>query len=156
MRRKNIGLFYFLLFAFVSFQVFGERTFFEGKTELEDPFSLRDPFKRPFFDLGNSEKKEKPLLLRPKEESDEELVGKMNVADLKIVGILIGKERRAMLQGDRPGKTILLKEGMLIGPNQAEVKAILPAGIVIVEKMKNIYEETEYLETIIPITPNKK
>lgn len=137
-------------------QVLAQRTFFDGKTELEDPFALRDPFKKPLIDLGIKEKKDKPLLERQKEETDEELVAKMTIADLKIVGILIGKDRRAMLQGAAPGKTILLKEGMLIGPNQAEVKAILPAGIVIVEKMKNIYDETEYLETIVPIAPSKK
>ena len=46
----------------------------------------------------------------------------------------------------------MLREGMKLGPERAELKAILPGGIVVVEKIKNIYNQEEYLETVIPVT----
>ena len=42
---------------------------------------------------------------------------------------------------------------MVIGENNAVIKAILPGGVVLVEKIKNVYEQDEYLETILTITP---
>ena len=45
-----------------------------------------------------------------------------------------------------------IKEGMRIGTNSAEVKAILPGGIVLVEKIRNVYDLDEYLETVIPVS----
>ena len=55
------------------------------------------------------------------------------------------------------GKTLLpevfyIKEGMKLGSSGAEVKAILPGGIVLVEKIRNVYDQDEYLETVIPIS----
>ena len=49
---------------------------------------------------------------------------------------------------------MLLKEGRTLGKNRAEVRAILPGGVVLVEKITNVYEQDEYIETIIPITAN--
>jgi type IV pilus assembly protein PilP len=49
-------------------------------------------------------------------------------------------------------KIIIMKEGMKIGPDNAELKAILPGGIVLVEKIVNVYGEDEFLETVIPIS----
>jgi type IV pilus assembly protein PilP len=85
------------------------------------------------------------------------------------VGVLLGENRRALAKvanesgGDNnrgmsrereqlSEETFILKEGMLIGENDAELKAILPGGIVLVEKITNVYDQEEYLETIIPIT----
>ena len=48
--------------------------------------------------------------------------------------------------------SFILKEGMSLGKNKAELKAILPGGIVLVEKFKNVYDQDEYLETIIPVS----
>ena len=48
--------------------------------------------------------------------------------------------------------TYVITEGMKIGLNSAEVKAILPGGIVLVEKIRNVYDQEEYIETIIPVT----
>ena len=53
---------------------------------------------------------------------------------------------------DEKGATHTVKEGMTLGPNDAEIKAILPGGIILAEKVVNIYGETEYLETVIPIS----
>jgi hypothetical protein len=49
-------------------------------------------------------------------------------------------------------KIIIFKEGAKIGAEAAELKAILPGGIVLVEKITNVYGEEEYLETVIPIS----
>jgi type IV pilus assembly protein PilP len=40
---------------------------------------------------------------------------------------------------------------MKLGENNAELRAILPGGLILVEKNINIYGEEEYLETVIPI-----
>jgi type IV pilus assembly protein PilP len=78
------------------------------------------------------------------------------IESIRIVGVLVGKERRAMaklMQGKTLGDRIyFIKEGMKIGSNGAEVKAILPGGIVLVEKIRNVYDQDEYLETVIPIS----
>jgi len=73
-----------------------------------------------------------------------------------VVGILTGKTRRALVKvGNDPkslsGQAYILKEGMKLGEDEAELKAILPGGIVLVQKIKNIYEQDEYLETVIPL-----
>lgn len=91
---------------------------------------------------------------------------------IRIVGVLLGENRRALAKvvsrslpnsnSEGPGsqgateelssETYILKEGMKIGESDAELKAILPGGIVLVEKITNVYDQDEYLETIIPIT----
>lgn len=89
---------------------------------------------------------------------------------IRIVGVLLGEDRRALAKvinmssanqgppGQEGGQemlseeTYILREGMKIGENDAELKAILPGGIVLVEKITNVYDQDEYLETIIPIT----
>ena len=69
---------------------------------------------------------------------------------------MIGKERRAMAKiatGNSLGSEVFfIKEGMKIGPNGAEVKAILAGGVVLVEKIRNVYDQDEYLETVIPVS----
>ena len=47
---------------------------------------------------------------------------------------------------------LILREGMKIGKSNAELKAILPGGVIFVEKITNVYNEIEYLETVIPIS----
>lgn len=88
---------------------------------------------------------------------------------IRIVGVILGKERSALARisqesaGDGPtGPTsaeedeatpvITIKEGMELGLNGGQVRAILPGGIVVVEKIRNVYDQDEYLETIIPIS----
>jgi hypothetical protein len=41
---------------------------------------------------------------------------------------------------------------MKLGANKATLRAILPGGLVLVEKNTNIYGEDEYLETVIPLS----
>lgn len=128
--------------------------FFKDKTKIENPFNLRDPFKAP--QTKNDTKRQgrgfsvtgKGLYSNIAEENLEQL----NLSDIKVVGVLIGKERRAMINTGDNKRVTIVKEGMKIGPEGAELKAILPGGIVLVEKIVNVYGEEEYLETVIPIS----
>lgn len=130
--------------------------FFRGKkTNVKDPFKLRDPFKRMVFNRTRSkgQKRSGGMLVGNTFKNVPE-IGTTPIKDIKIVGIMLGKERRAIAQirGQKNSKhTFLLKEGMKLGVDQAEIKAILPGGIVLVEKIRNVYDQDEYLETILPI-----
>lgn len=122
------------------------------KTLILNPFELRDPFKRKRFFRKNRGKKVKTTFTSF---SNLPQTDNIDMEKLIIVGVLIGKNRRAIarLNGDKKGAgTFILREGMIIGENKAEIKAILPGGIVLVEKIRNIYDQDEYLETIIPVT----
>ena len=72
--------------------------------------------------------------------------------DIKITGVMLGKNRRALAQIEGSNDNFILKEGMTLGLDDSVLKAILPGGIVLVEKIKNVYDQYEYLETLIPIT----
>jgi len=141
------------------------KNFFKDKTKIENPFNLRDPFKAPTF-KNEAKRDGRGFSVTGKGQYSnisEDNLEQMNLADIRVVGVLIGKERRAMIstgaKADRPSgesssgnKVIIVKEGTKIGPEAAELKAILPGGIVLVEKIVNVYGEEEYLETVIPIS----
>lgn len=131
-------------------------TFFNDKTKIENPFKLRDPFKAPMPRSDGSKKRTGYVVTGKGQYSNitETPLEQLKISQLKVVGVLIGKERRALINsgaGSSQG-VIILKEGMKIGPDAAELKAILPGGIVLVEKIVNVYGEEEYLETVIPIS----
>lgn len=130
--------------------------FFKNKTKIDNPFNLRDPFKAPQFKVSESEKAKKGFFVSGKGQYTniaDVALDKIQVTQLKVVGVLIGKERRALINnGTEASKVIIVKEGMKIGPESAELKAILPGGIILVEKIVNVYGEEEYLETVIPIS----
>lgn len=132
------------------------KNFFKEKTKIENPFNLRDPFKAPITTKGESKKRGRGFRINGKGQYSnisETPVDQIQVADIRLVGVLIGKERRALVNvGTEGKKIIILKEGMKIGPEAAELKAILPGGIVLVEKIVNVYGEEEYLETVVPIS----
>lgn len=130
---------------------------FKNKTKIADPFKIRDPFR--------STKETKTL----KEQKITETGGirdgvftnlnsidNVPLSQIKIIGVIIGKDRRAIARissGSGNAKSgIILKEGMKIGEDKAEIKAILPGGLVLVEKIVNVYGQDEYLETVIPIS----
>jgi Tfp pilus assembly protein PilP len=124
------------------------KNFFKDKSRIDKPFELRDPFKAPTF---KSEKKSNRFQVGSKgsyTNISEEKV--KSISEIKLVGVLIGKERRAMVSNGK--SVIVLREGAPIGQDGAELKAILPGGIIIVEKMINVYGQEEYLETVIPIS----
>lgn len=123
---------------------------FKGVTSIEKPFELRDPFKKPLF-KKQSENQAKTKKIDGVYSNVASLSSSVPVEKIRILGVLIGKERRAVVSTG--GKeTFLVKEGMMVGNNRAEVKAIVPGGIILVEKVVNIYGITEYLETVIPIS----
>ena len=127
---------------------------FKDKTKIENPFELRDPFKMP------QTKAEGQKNSRGFFKSDEGTYSNLNQVDLstftmdkiRVNGVLIGKERRVLISMDGSKDVVTLKEGDKIGPDKAELKAILPGGIVLVEKIINVYGMEEYLETVIPIS----
>jgi type IV pilus assembly protein PilP len=128
---------------------------FKGKTYVKNPMEMRDPFKRKI-----NKKKASQAQNRTYEtgiyNNQIDKIEEKPIENIRIIGVMIGKERRAMAkiaQGKVLGSEVfLIKEGMILGPNGAEVKAILPGGIVLIEKIKNVYDQDEYLETVIPVS----
>ncbi len=129
--------------------------FFKDKTRIQNPLELRDPFKSPqpkgarMRQGGNKFSRGGGLYSNLEQQS----MSDWNIYEIRVVGVMIGKERRAMVsRGDGKGAVIVIKEGARIGPDNAEVKAILPGGIILVEKIINVYGQEEYLETVVPIS----
>lgn len=122
--------------------------FFKDKTKLENPLELRDPFRAPVVKFKKESKTDKA------NQDPEELLQSVNINDIRIQGVLVGKERRAIVKFNSNDKmpAVIIKEGYRIGPDRVEVKAILPGGVILVEKMINVYGQEEYLETVIPIS----
>ncbi len=141
------------LFAFNS--IYAQETdkkyeFLKSKTQVKNPLELRDPFKRKII-------RKRTQIIQEKEDrgyfSDEASIDNIPLERLKVVGVLLGAQRRVMVKTVEGGSEIhYLKEGARIGQNGAELKAILPGGIVVVEKIRNVYDQDEYLETVIPIS----
>ncbi len=127
--------------------------FRDEKTQVNNPFELRDPFKRPISSSRTGKKKRFGGFVEGNSFSNLPTVDGIEISKIKIVGILLGKDRRALAKIEGINDTIVLKEGMKIGIDEAELKAILPGGIVLVEKIRNVYDQDEFLETIIPVTP---
>lgn len=128
------------------------KDFFKGKTTIENPFSLRDPFKAPTMKAEGKSKRGFSVLGQGQYSNIKETdLEQLRVGQLKVMGVLIGRERRAMVSADGK-RVVIVKEGVKIGPDRAELKAILPGGIVLVEKIVNVYGEEEFLETVIPIS----
>ena len=127
--------------------------FMQKTTKIKDPFSLRDPFKKPYFkqaevvDYKEGGFKDGIFTNLPTIEN-------LPLSEIFITGVLIGKERRAIATLSN-GETVLLKEGMKLGTEKSEIKAIMPGGIILVEKITNVYGQIEYLETVIPIVENR-
>ncbi|HXH31679.1 MAG TPA: hypothetical protein VNJ01_12770 [Bacteriovoracaceae bacterium] len=131
--------------------------FFKDKTNLENPLEIRDPFKAPFVDKQSGDRSQRKGFFETGQGQYSNIAQSsatdLKINDLRVVGVLIGRERRALVNASADKKTvIILKEGMKIGNEGGELKAILPGGIIIVEKIVNVYGQEEYLETVIPIS----
>ena len=152
----------FFLSIMISFSFSQEKAapvkrvnFFHDKSDIPDPFALRDPFKRPSLrrkegGLGAGSK----VGLRDGVFTNIQEIGNVEMGQISVQGIYLGKNRRAAIKvkGEKGGSVFFAKEGMKLGGRGVEVKAILPGGVVFVEKVVNIYDQEEYLETIIPIS----
>jgi len=130
--------------------------FFKTKTKINNPLELRDPFKSPVFKKVKEKKENDTDDLKIEDgvysNKKTQDLNSLNVSSLRIDGVLIGKERRAIAKMPGTNTVIVLKEGMKIGSDGAELKAILPGGIILVEKIINVYGQEEFLETVIPIS----
>jgi type IV pilus assembly protein PilP len=124
-----------------------------NKTSVKNPLELRDPFKR---EIRKKRRGKKNYPGTRSVFSNVPSIDATPLDKIKITGILIGKERRAVAKiiedSGMSKESYILKEGMKLGENNAEIKAILPGGIVLVEKIRNVYDQDEYLETIIPVS----
>lgn len=140
---------FFLIFILLSPVAYPRvEDVFKGQTSLKDPFSLRDPFQPPKF-KSSAQRKNKQrargiLDNVPRLESD------FKLENFEIVGVLIGERRRVVVKVEN--KTYTLKEGEPFGKGGPEIKAILPGGVILVEKITNIYGEDEFIETVVPIS----
>jgi type IV pilus assembly protein PilP len=121
---------------------------FEGQTDIKNPFKLRDPFQTPKF-KSNAQKKRKQRA-RGILNNINSLKDKFDTDSIVIVGVLIGKNRRVIVKAK--GKNYTLKEGDTYGQEGPEIKAILAGGVILVEKITNIYGEDEFIETVVPIS----
>ena len=126
--------------------------FFRDKTKIEKPFELRDPFKAPQSKHDKQNNNQGYSSPSNGQYTNIEIKTVTSIDSIRVVGVLIGRERRAMVKDGDAGPVIVLKEGMKIGETGAELKAILPGGIILVEKIVNVYGQEEYLETVIPIS----
>lgn len=133
----------------------GQYSLFKSKTYVKNPLDLRDPFKRRINKKKSNQTKMKERLNGIYTNYNNSLDSRP-IESLHVIGVVIGAERRAMVRiGDEKSadsSIYYLKEGMKVGENGAEVKAILPGGIVLVEKIRNVYDQDEYLETVIPVS----
>jgi hypothetical protein len=148
-----------LIFAFGSFNVQAKtiKDFFKGKTNLGNLSNIRDPFRSPLKrKLKSSDAKgktKKTYLIDGKYTNiSRPSLSSINIDELIITGVVIGKNRRAIAKTLNGKTTITLKEGMILGADKLELKAILPGGIVFVERIVNVYGQEEYLETVIPLS----
>lgn len=150
MKFKHLAFLFFIGIQLAYAQESKEPGFLRAKTYLKNPLELRDPFKRR-INKKKSSGIGKYNLTGIYSNITESIENKA-VETLKVTGVIIGKERRALVRSGSGLDTFIIKEGMKIGPNQAEVKAILPGGVVFVEKIQNVYDQEEYLETVIPVS----
>ncbi len=129
----------------------------DKQTSIKNPFELRDPFKKKKRKTGKRNKNYGNYLKNGKYSNIVSIEDGFKINQIRIVGVLLGQNRRAIAKiVDNSGKlnpeSYIVKEGMKIGDNDAEVKAIVPGGVVLVEKIRNVYDQDEYIETIIPVT----
>lgn len=122
--------------------------------DLNSARNIRDPFKIKYRrKMGRVKaRREKFTSFSNKLTTDN-----LRLDSIRVTGIYMGKDPRAIIKtisdtNSNNSESIIIKEGMKIGPDQVEVKAILPGGVVLVEKIINVYDEEEYLETILPLS----
>lgn len=147
----NFAILFIMIFLSFSTHA-GIEEIFEGKTSIEEPLKLRDPFQAPKEKLVRQERPGEAKKNSDGIYTNLEEIGVVPLKDIKITGILIGRDRRAIVSVTGKKTPFIIHEGNKLGENQAEVKAIVPGGLILVEKVVNIYGETEFLETVIPIS----
>lgn len=145
---KIILIFCTLIMSYSTFAAVED--IFRGQTSIDDPFDLRDPFQPPKFATQGQKRREQNRT--GVWDNQRKLSEPVKIEDIRITGVLIGTNRRVILKVGTNEDAYTLKEGETIGPLGPEIKAILPGGIILAEKISNIYGEPEYIETVIPIS----
>ena len=147
-----------LLLIFESIAAAGINNILKGTSiKIKDPLELRDPFKRERR-RGLRQGRQTGRMMVNNNFNNLPSIESISLDEIRIVGVLLGEKRRAIARiidadGNNSSQdTYIIKEGMRLGLNKAEVKAILPGGVVLVEKIRNVYDQDEYIETVIPIT----
>lgn len=153
-------LFSFILISAQAQEEAREYNLFKSKTFVKNPLDLRDPFKRKINKKKSQSQTKAQNHLNGIYTNVNGSLENRPLESLRVTGVVLGSERRAIVKvinattesGERDTNIYYLKEGMHVGENGAEVKAILPGGIVLVEKIRNVYDQDEYLETVIPVS----
>ena len=110
-----------------------------------------DPFK-PFIEIRSEKKEtkeekvksaEKTKLLPPLE--------RFGVEEFKLVGIIWNEKKKVAVVEDSRGKHHSLSEGSRIGLNDGMVEKVLPDQIVVVEKIKDAFENVRPERAIIKL-----
>ena len=145
-------LFLILIVVLPNLVFAGVADIFQGKTEIPSPEKLRDPFKPPKMKIEVADDAKPKTKKSNGVYSNIKTIGNVKLNDVRVSGVLVGQERRAILNINNSLEQYIIREGDTLGENQAKVRAIVPGGLILVEKVTNIYGETEYLETVIPIS----
>lgn len=149
MLKSTFFIIMLLLIIPIASQAKLDEIFADRKDIIEKPFELRDPFQTPKFKSKDKERRQKEFNGKF-ERNVQKLDKQVSVENVEIVGVLIGKDRRVMIK--EGSEVYTLREGEQLGIGGPEIKAILAGGIILVEQIVNIYDEPEYIETVIPIS----
>ncbi len=131
-----------------------QKDIFSDQTSIETPTKLRDPFKSPVPAKKNeSEVTHKKTELKDGVFTNVPTLDSITLDTVKVRGVLMGSKTRALIADkSNINATILAKEGDKINKGKAELKAILPRGVIFVEQITNVYGQFEYIETVVPIS----
>lgn len=139
---------------FTADEIPEQKDIFEGKTSIEKPTKLRDPFESPEQTKKKQvEQTTKKTELKNGVYTNAITLDAITLDTVKVRGVLMGVKTRALIADkNNANATILAKEGDKINKGKVELKAILPRGVVFVEQITNVYGQFEYLETVVPIS----
>ena len=88
--------------------------FFLDKTDIKSPLRLRDPFKPPLAKIKKERRSQQVVEKDYYTNLTSDDLSKLELSKLKIIGVVIGNERRAVADIGKD-KQIVLKEGMKVG-----------------------------------------
>jgi Tfp pilus assembly protein PilP len=114
-----------------------------------------DPFK-PFIKITKREAKTKGAGRIPEENADEDELlipplQRFGVEEFRLVGIILGTNKKVAIVEDMQGKSYPLIKGTSIGMNNGRVVNILSDQIIVLENMKDIYGKTESNKVILKL-----
>lgn len=102
---------------------------------------LRDPF-QPFESSLTPEEEAKRNITDP--------LQKLSLSQVGIVGVIMGKEKRALIQ-ESSGMGYIVKEGTLVGENSGIVTGITPDGVTIKQHFKDYMGRVNTREVVLSL-----